>query len=48
MAETHYSLILDDKLLKKIEEMADKNHRSTAGEIRLALEEWILDGGQSE
>lgn len=41
MADTHFTFIIDEKLLKEVEKVADSNHRSISGEIRMALEEIV-------
>lgn len=43
MADAHYTFVLDERLLKQVEKLADENHRSIAGEIRYALEEWVKE-----
>lgn len=41
MAETVCTFSLDDKTKRKLEEIADSEHRSLAGQMRLILEEWL-------
>jgi hypothetical protein len=41
MAETVCTFSLDNDDKKRIEAVADKEHRSLSGQIRIILEEWL-------
>ena len=41
MSETVCTFSLDDEDKKKIEVIADREHRSLSGQLRLILEEWL-------
>ena len=43
MSETVCTFTLDDKDKKKLEEIADSQHRSLSGQIRAILEEYMKD-----
>ena len=39
--EVVYSFALDIKTKRRLEELAEEGHRTLAGQIRLALDEWL-------
>lgn len=41
MAETVCTFSLDDKVKRKLEEIADSEYRSLSGQIRVVIEEWL-------
>ena len=41
MAETVCTFALDNETKKKLEDIADSEYRSLAGQIRLVIEEWF-------
>ena len=41
MSETVCTFALDNEDKKRIEVIADKEHRSLSGQIRIILEEWL-------
>ena len=42
MSETVCTFLLENEDKKKLEGIADREHRSLSGQIRVILEEWIL------
>ena len=41
MSDTYMNIVLDEKLKRKVEDIAEKEQRSVSAQVRVIIEKWL-------